>query len=669
MNPLQSEPVPTDKSLPRSAVAADVDQSALVSASRPARNRYPSHGGAPTRPRIAFTLLVTVGYLAVGLLAYCPMLPGSTQRLFDQADGDPAQTVWFLAWTAHAIVTGHNPLFTSAVNIPSGVNLAQAPAVPLLGLIALPVTLAVGPVASATILMALAMPLSATCAYAVIRRWRVWAPAAALGGLTYGFSPYMVGQGVGHLNLVFVPIPPLIVATLIKVLSGPRYPLRWGSALAALITAQYFVSSEILAITVVMSACGIAIVAAYWAAKSRRFFVRPWRPTITALGVTLCLAGAALAYPLWYEFAGPAHYAGTAWPLKNPWFADALDFVVPSPRQAVAPVLRGLGTRLSAGPGIENGAYLGIPLITVLIFVVSREPKSRRIQLAAGLAVVSGILSLGRYLVVDANSRKVPLPFDLVARVPTLDNILPIRFSFTTATCIAAILAFGLDNLYRHPPRRAFASIQRSDSAARSGVSGLTIVLLVVVVTWLPMWPYRTQVVKMLPATLTKALPVNALVLTYPYPVSPEDQAYLWQAGARFSFRLLGMYGLVPGIGGRATELPPLLDPPAPQEFLVAADGLTKYYPAPPSLKVVVSQTRILVSRWDIRAVIVDLADPRGTTVANMFSVAFRKPTVRSGQFDLWVLGSSRSGPRGRLTGGTNRSFAGRPPAQSRPDG
>jgi hypothetical protein len=261
---------------------------------------------------------VVAGYLAIGVIAYWPMLPGSTHRLFDQADGDTAQTVWFFAWTAHAVITGHNPLFTTAVNAPFGFNLAQAPAIPLLGLVALPVTLAIGPVASATMLMVAAMPLSAACAFAVLRRWRVWAPAAALAGLTYGFSPYMVGQGIGHLNLVFVPLPPLIVGALVKVLSRPRCPLRWGSALAALITAQYFISSEILAMTVAICAAGIAVVTAYCVLKARDSFLRAWRPAISAFGVTLGLTAAALAYPLWYEFVGPAHYVGPAWPINNP---------------------------------------------------------------------------------------------------------------------------------------------------------------------------------------------------------------------------------------------------------------------------------------------------------------------------------------------------------------
>ena len=116
----------------------------------------------------------------------------------------------------------------------------------------------------------------------------------------------------------------------------------------------------------------------------------------------------------------------------------------------------------------------------------------------------------------------------------------------------------------------------------------------------------------------------------------------MWQAGARFSFRLLGLYGLVPGFEGRATYLPPLLDPPAVQEYLVAADGLASgYYPAPPPLKRVVSQIRVFVSRWNVKAVILSLDSPHGPPVANVFTAAFGQPTVTSGQFDLWTFDRS----------------------------
>ena len=141
---------------------------------------------------------------------FWPLLPATTGRLFGYLSPDRGLNVWFLGWEAHALVHGHNPLFSPAIFAPAGVNLLENTSAPFLGVILAPVTLLLGPVASANLLMVTAMPLSATAAFVVLRKWQVWRPAAALGGLMYGFSPYMVGQSLGHLTLVFVPLPPLI---------------------------------------------------------------------------------------------------------------------------------------------------------------------------------------------------------------------------------------------------------------------------------------------------------------------------------------------------------------------------------------------------------------------------------------------------------------------------
>lgn len=164
-----------------------------------------------------------------------------------------------------------------------------------------------------------------------------------------------------------------------------------------------------------------------------------------------------------------------------------------------------------------------------------------------------------------------------------------------------------------------------------------TIVSVALVVTWLPAWPYPSQAVTLLPAGLTKALPADdPIVLAYPYPVAPEDQADLWQAGDRLSFRLVGVYGFVPGAGRRSTVITPLLNPPSLQEFLVREDGLDTLYPAPPPVGQVISQAKIFVARYDVQAVIVDLATLHSRTVAKMFTAALGRPSITTGEFELW---------------------------------
>ncbi len=397
--------------------------------------------------RHQFSVFVIAVYVGLGVIAYWPVLSDASGRLVSQVYGDPSQMVWFFGWTAHALAAGHNPFFSSAANAPYGMNLAQMTSAPLLGVLFAPLTLLAGPVASVTVCFVLAMPASAAAAYAVLRRWKIWAPAAALGGLAFGFSPYMVNEGSQHLNLVFLPLVPLFVATLVELCSRPRHPLRWGAALGVLAAAQYFISSEMLALTVLMCVIGLMICGAYWAQTKPGELRAALGPAIRgvafAVGVSLVL----LAYPIWFGFAGPHHYTGQTWPEALAYDAHLSDFVAPTPLQLFRPVMGATGATLYHNSSLLEGAYLGwgvLAVVVVLLWVCRRSP---RVRLAATLVTISALLSFGSHA--DVNGRGVALPFLLLTKVPTLGDIIPVRFAVATAACIAALLAFALDSISR----------------------------------------------------------------------------------------------------------------------------------------------------------------------------------------------------------------------------
>ena len=148
------------------------------------------------RRRALSTAVVVAIYLALGLSPtgqYSRVSPigCSDRRRITRCR--PGSLAGFLT-----IAHGLNPFFTNSMFVPTGVNLAQNTASPLLGLIGSPLTEAFSPLVSTNVLMVLAMPISATAAFVVFLKWNVWLPGAALGGLAYGFSPYMVGQGTAH---------------------------------------------------------------------------------------------------------------------------------------------------------------------------------------------------------------------------------------------------------------------------------------------------------------------------------------------------------------------------------------------------------------------------------------------------------------------------------------
>lgn len=586
---------------------------------------------------VALSALVIAFYASLGVLAYLPLVPGSSARVYGTSD--PAQTAWFFGWTAHALLSGHSPFFATAMNAPFGFNVTEVPAVPLLALLTLPITVLAGPIASANLCIVAAMPVSAASAYLVFRHWRVWSPAAALGGLLYGFSPYMVIQGASHLHLVFNPIPPLIVAVLVDLLRGSRHPLRQGLALGGLITAQFFVSSEVLALTAVICAIGVVAFLGRRLRGGGLAVISEFVVIARSLSLACLSAAILLAYPLWYQFAGPDHYTGPPWPISNRWHADLAGLVAPSPWQAVAPALRSTGAAISANAGAEDGVYLGLLMIAAALLLTWAARRSPRVRLAAALALASMILSLGRRLYVSGFRHDIPLPFAALTHVPGLVDVLPIRFGFTTAACLAALVAFALDHL-----RTLHGEADVAPHAQTAGRRTNTVFLVtgaVLIINWLPSWPYPTAPARVPPRTISAAIPGrDPIVLTYPYTISPEGSPLLWQAADRYAYRILGMYGIVPDRVGHATVVPPLLDPPSVQEYLVGLQfSPGAFYPRPPSVSQVERDLPEFLARQRVGAVLVDSTAPGGEEAVALFSRVLGHPAASKDGFVVWNYG------------------------------
>jgi hypothetical protein len=220
-----------------------------------------------------------------------------------------------------------------------------------------------------------------------------------------------------------------------------------------------------------------------------------------------------------------------------------------------------------------------------------------------------------------------------------LGDIIPVRFAVVTAACVAALLAFALDHIHRdgvHRPERTGGS----KSAKWRANAAFAAVSLVVVVTWLPAWPFASQSAQKLPPAVVGALPArDPLVLTYPYPLPEHDSAMLWQAESGFPFRLSGVYATVPQRDGRPASQAPLLHPYAVQEYLDAEEsGEFPRYPRPSPNADMVALVKDFVVRQHVDAVLVNLSASNAAKVANTFSAALGLPKLTSGGFDLWVI-------------------------------
>jgi hypothetical protein len=581
-------------------------------------------------------------YAGIALLANLPDWPGDPNHI---PSGDLDQMVWFLSWTPHAILHWQNPLATTWLNYPEGVNLAQNTSVPLLALLAAPLTLAVSPVASLNLLLWLAFPLSALSMFYVLRRWVGWGIAAFVGGALYGFSPYVVTQDVHHLNLAFVPLPPLILLCAYEMIRpGTQRPIRWGVAFGAALVAQFFISSEVAAtsmLVVVLSAVVLGV-------ANPRAVASAYRRSARAAAAAVGVVAAAIAYPTWMMIEGPFRYRGPAY--RSGFSADLVSSIAPTKMQKFVPArLAAVDSHhLVSGNASENGLYLGIPLILLLLVLVVLCWKNRWIRFAGLMALIMSVLSLGPHLVVDNHMTSIPLPWDLLRHLPLANNVIVARLSLYTMLFSVVVVAVGMQELRvrwtlpHAPPWGATRSVfdptrVRLVSIAVIGTLGIASALSLV-----PAWPLKTPPAAV-PAFFASAevnrIPYGSVVLISPYPSQVEVQAQMWQAVANMRFRIIGGFALVRTTAGSSSDYPDILTPEPVQRFLWAKATGGRPYPAgrvPSDDPELLCEVRSFLLRYRVGTVIWTSHDAQPGVIDALYDRAIGPPNYVGGGADVW---------------------------------
>src|SRR5580658_6763847 len=210
--------------------------------------------GVKPRRSVGGLALAFVGYLAVALVLWWHVWSSHPTTVTTCGCGDASLFLWFLEWPAYALAHGHDPFYSTALFHPAGIDLLSNTSVLAIGIVLAPVTWLFGPVATMNVASTLGPALSALAMFWLLRRWVRWTPAAFVGGLVFGFSPFAVTNlAVAHLNTQVLVLVPLIVGCLDDLLiRQPRRPAVTGTALGLLVVAQFFLSTEML---VIMAIC------------------------------------------------------------------------------------------------------------------------------------------------------------------------------------------------------------------------------------------------------------------------------------------------------------------------------------------------------------------------------------------------------------------------------
>ncbi|MEO6205134.1 MAG: hypothetical protein ABIO67_07115 [Mycobacteriales bacterium] len=552
-------------------------------------------------------------YLLLSVIGHLPAFRSLT-TMTQCTCRDAPQTDWFLAWTPYALGRGWSPVQTIHLNAPDGINLMWNTLLPLPGLLMAPVTVWGNVLATHTVLAVLAFALSATTMWWVVARWAPWPPARFAAGLLYGFSPYLVAQGLDHLNLSLVALPPLVLLLLDELLVRQRRRAVLSGALLGLVAlAQLLTSEEVLASTFLICVAGLVVLFV----QQRRVLTRGRvRHAVVGLGTAAGLLTLLAAPALAVQMFGARRVTGSVTTVGD-YGADLLGIVVPGPRQ-----LFGFhGIESWGGGSTENGSYLGLPLLLLLIWITWRYRRLGVVRWAGVLAVTAWVLSLGRSLAVAGAGVGVPLPARLWGGLPLLQDLVNVRLSLYVAAFAAVLLAVGLDRL-------------RVDGALRRHPRRVAFITLVVVVSLLPAWPYSYQKAEV-PDYFTSSevlrIPRDALVLTYPVPRFPSSEPMLWQALARYRYRSVGGYVITPDAEGHGTFQGGV----TAWERAVAPAAVGR--PIPLGNTATSMLVRLELAQLQVRAIVV--ADrPGAPDVVALVTQLLGRPGERTGGVTVWYL-------------------------------
>ena len=128
-----------------------------------------------------------LGYLALSVALWWNVWSTHPTSVTTCGCGDSSLFTWFLEWPAYAISHGLNPLYSTHLFHPGGVNLLANTAEVGFGIVLAPVTWVFGPIATLNVALTLSPALSAVSMYVLLRRWSRGRRPRSWGASSTGF--------------------------------------------------------------------------------------------------------------------------------------------------------------------------------------------------------------------------------------------------------------------------------------------------------------------------------------------------------------------------------------------------------------------------------------------------------------------------------------------------
>jgi hypothetical protein len=486
----------------------------------------------------AFLLYLFVSIVLWGL----PIGLHLASRHVGMGGNDLRLYMWSFEWVPYAVSHGLDPFHTDLVYAPGGADLTWVTTMPGPALLLWPITEAFGTLASVNVAMLLAPALAAWAGFLVCRRVTDAFWPSLAGGQLVGFTSYMAGQMYGHLNLVLIFPAILGVYLVVRRVHGSIGPGTFIGFLAVAVVGLFSISTELVATASLFGA--IALLGAWaFGGAARGRILRAGLESIMAYLLAAVVLAPVLLPALREAPQTPVRFANKA-------SVDLFSFVVPRRSMLLGGARYATTTSDFTSNAAEDGAYLGIVVIAMLVAFAVTRWRHRETWLLLAFVAFVGLMALGPVLHIGGAER-FGLPGAVLTNAPLLEHATPQRFSAYLWLPVGVIAAIWL------------AAARDAWGWPRWVVVGLAAITLLPLVNAPPRG--REVAIPRFFTEGTFAERIEPGTIVFPIPTVKGDEM-VWQAVADFRFRMAQGY-----IG------------PIPEPYLGQglSKGLALFHPAP----------------------------------------------------------------------------------------
>ena len=259
--------------------------------------------------------------------------------------------------------------------------------------------------------------------------------------------------------------------------------------------------------------------------------------------VTLLICGRAL----WVQFFGPLTEHGSPWPATTQFTSTPASFVTP-PGDLLFHTRASAAAAASYPTGLwEYLAYLGLPLLAVLLVAAIRFRADLKVRAVAVTFAALELISLGGSTLAFHGLRYpgLLLPWHWMQSLPVISEMIPDRLAILADGLAAGLLAFSLDRARPTPPQASRP--RRSFATAVAALALLPLIPLPIPATTVTPTPAGWQA-----AFARLRLAPGATVLVVPVPTAVLPQAMRWQADTGEPGSLVGGWFIGPNPAGHA---------------------------------------------------------------------------------------------------------------------